>query len=90
MTDVNPRVVRAVTRKIAGMQSATDVQRACEALTDGELMWARCSLEDMHHGATKARQEAESYEVKLAVFCHAMDEVLRRRGILEGDADADG
>ena len=77
--------------RMSRMATATDVQIACDELSDRELTWARMVMDSMYDGAVRARREAESLETKLMVFGAAIDEVLRRRGVLSGgDDDADG
>ena len=73
--------------RMSRMATATDVQLACDELSDRELTWTRMVMDSMYDGAVMARREAESLETRLVVFCAAIDEVLRRRGVLGGDDD---
>ena len=76
-----------LTRMLSNMECVGEVADACSRMSDDELLLARVEMGELQLSAMEVRVEAETRENKLLVFCAAMDDALRQRGILEGDDD---
>ena len=74
-------------RKLSRLESVDEVAETCSRLSDDELMLASVYMGELQDMAREARVEAECRENRLLVFCVAMHDALRMRGVLGGDDD---